>query len=166
MDGMSRYGRKACCDAVRLTGHRRDRQAPRMRLFPALLLLTGCLGPAGEALAQARPHPAQAAPSLGPKFGATTGLGAGLPSTKPPPLPPGSDPFAGGGRPARRAVSSGTGFVVAPGRLLTNWHVVEGCAELRARNARGVEVPATLAARDAERDLALLATQGQGGGET
>ena len=136
-----------------------------MRLLPRLLLLAAALLPAGDALAQARSHPAEAAPSPGPKFGATTGLGAGLPSTKPPPLPPGSDPFAGGGRAARRAVSSGTGFVVAPGRLLTNWHVAEGCAELRARNARGVEAPATLVARDAERDLALLATQGQGGGQ-
>jgi len=95
----------------------------------------------------------------------TNGLATGLPTTKPPPLPPGSDPFFGGGGAgsARRPVSSGTGFAVAPGRLLTNWHVAQGCTELRARNARGTEVTATLAARDEERDLALLATQGDVG---
>ncbi|MBK1660733.1 S1 family peptidase [Paracraurococcus ruber] len=84
-----------------------------------------------------------------------------MPTGKPPPLPPGSDPFAGGGaQGARRQVSSGTGFVVAPGRLLTNWHVAEGCAEMRARTPRGAELPATVAARDPERDLALLSVAG------
>ncbi|WP_255574863.1 S1 family peptidase [Caldovatus aquaticus] len=61
-----------------------------------------------------------------------------------------------------RAVSSGTGFVVAPGRLLTNHHVTEGCAEMRARTAAGVEMRVTVAASDRQRDLALLAVQGEG----
>ncbi|TCZ51574.1 serine protease [Roseicella aquatilis] len=89
-----------------------------------------------------------------------------LPTAKPPPLPPGPDPFLGGARPgglARRPVSSGTGFVVAPGRLLTNWHVAEGCAELRARTSRGLDLPAQPVARDAQRDLALLAVAGEVG---
>src|SRR5947208_13033973 len=140
-----------------------------MRLLPSLPLILACLGPPAAALAQpSKPLPAEAAPALGPKAGAAGGLAAGLPTAKPPPLPPGSDPFQGGGvpggvAPARRPVSSGTGFVVAPGRLLTNWHVAQGCHELRARSARGVEVTATPVARDEERDLALLATPAEMG---
>jgi S1-C subfamily serine protease len=136
-----------------------------MRLLPSLVVLLACAGqPVAAVAQQAKPPPAEAAPALGPKAGATSGLAAGLPTVKPPPLPPGSDPFrGGGGGPARRPVSSGTGFVVAPGRLLTNWHVAEGCTELRARHGRGTEVPVTVAARDEARDLALLAAPAEMG---
>jgi hypothetical protein len=80
---------------------------------------------------------------------------AGL--AKPPPLPPGADPYQGG---ARRTVSSGTGFVVAPGRVLTNAHVVESCTALRIRTTGGQEFAAMIGPRDAARDLALLSVAG------
>ncbi len=93
------------------------------------------------------------------------------PSGKPPPLPgrpafrppsfgapppvravPGVPPPAGGGRGA----ASGTGFLVAEGRVLTNNHVVEGCARMTARSATGTIAPARVDATDPRRDLALL----------
>src|SRR4051794_5941312 len=127
--------RKGCCDARRLTVSRRARQVSAMRLIPSLALMAGCLGLALAAAAQPKPPPLDAAPAPSPpggKPGLGNGLMTGLPTVKPPPLPPGSDPFAGGGGTTRRAVSSGTGFVVAPGRLLTNSHVADGFGELRA----------------------------------
>jgi S1-C subfamily serine protease len=57
-------------------------------------------------------------------------------------------------------VSSGTGFVVAPGRVLTNHHVAEGCAAMRVRTAAGAELTASVAATDRQRDLALLTVRG------
>jgi hypothetical protein len=66
------------------------------------------------------------------------------------PAPP---PQAG---PSGRGISSGTGFVVAEGRALTNNHVVEQCGRVVARNAQGREIAAQVTARDAELDLALL----------
>jgi S1-C subfamily serine protease len=98
--------------------------------------------------------------------GPATGSGA----AKPPPLPPGGGPFGrlpeggggggGGSEGGRRTASSGTGFVVGIGRILTNDHVAQGCAEMRVRTANGRELSATVAASDAQRDLALLAVQG------
>ncbi|WP_236033544.1 S1C family serine protease [Belnapia mucosa] len=84
------------------------------------------------------------------------------PGGKPPPLPPGNTPFGavpGGPRP----VSSGTGFVVAPSRVLTNHHVANGCAEMRIRTSSGAELSATVAATDQQRDLALLTVRGDPG---
>jgi hypothetical protein len=97
------------------------------------------------------PRAAPAPPGTGP-------VAAG----KPPPLPPGGGPFGGapGGGGERRARASGTGFAVAPGRVLTNHHVIEGCAEMRLRTPGGAEVPASVAASDAGRDLALLTVRG------
>ncbi len=73
-----------------------------------------------------------------------------VPSGKPPPLRPGE--WAKPDHPS----ASGTGFVVAPGRLLTNDHVVEGCGHMVARNAAGREQEVALAGTDRHRDLALL----------
>jgi S1-C subfamily serine protease len=84
------------------------------------------------------------------------------PGTKPPPLPPGDSPFgAAPGGP--RAVSSGTGFVVAPGRLLTNHHVARECTEMRVRTSTGAELTARVTATDQQRDLTLLTVQGDAG---
>ena len=55
-----------------------------------------------------------------------------------------------------RAASSGTGFVVADGRIMTNNHVVADCDVMVARNAQNVRVVARVLATDARRDLALL----------
>ncbi len=65
------------------------------------------------------------------------------------------------GKPPARAAelrlySSGTGFVVAVGRLLTNNHVVAGCKSMTARNATGETIPARVDATDRARDLAVL----------
>ena len=89
-------------------------------------------------------------------------------SGKPPPLgaPNSASPFAEAPRqpqtgrgppPGAEPVSSGTGFVVAEGRIMTNNHVVESCGSMLARNAQGTKVPARVLATDRRRDLALLA---------
>lgn len=115
----------------------------------------------------AAPEPAAKPPASPPADDgpAVAGSGAG----KPPPLPPGGGPF---GRPpeggergrrlpdGRRAAVSGTGFVVATGRVLTNDHVAQGCAEMRVRPADGREFTAVLAASDPRTDLALLTVRG------
>lgn len=81
---------------------------------------------------------------------------------KPPPLPPGNGPF--GAVPEQgRTRSSGTGFAVAPGRVMTNHHVVEGCSEMRLRTASGAELTASVQATDPQRDLALLVVRGDPG---
>lgn len=155
------------------------RQCGIMVHFLKVLLLAG-LGFAGAALAQKpgaedspggkpgasqqRP-PAQRAPALPsekppalppvaqttPSPAAPTGPQAELPREKPRALAPGE-------RVARRAVSSGTGFVVAARRIMTNHHVVDGCTEMSARLPDGREIPANVLASDATRDLALLST--------
>lgn len=61
-------------------------------------------------------------------------------------------------------VSSGTGFVVGPDRVLTNQHVVNGCNRVVVRTADGRTLVATPPARvDVQRDLALLAVPGNPG---
>ena len=74
-----------------------------------------------------------------------------IPRGKPPPLRPGEQ--AG---PAAHPESTGTSFVAAQGRLLTNNHVVDGCRRMVARNAKGAEQTANVIATDRTRDLALL----------
>ncbi len=77
------------------------------------------------------------------------------PSLLPAPAP--EPPPARAYRANRRLKSSGSGFVVAPGLLLTNAHVVRGCAEVLARNAAGRTARTKLRREDAGRDLALVA---------
>ena len=93
-------------------------------------------------------------------------------SGKPPPLgapdraspapfadaPPRPDRSPDNGRvpPSERAQSSGTGFIVAAGRVLTNNHVTGECGRVVARNAQGVRVAARVLAADTRRDLAIL----------
>ncbi len=61
--------------------------------------------------------------------------------------------LADGARRALKRVSTGSGFrVSADGHVLTNAHVVRGCAEMRV----GPADPAAVAARDEAADLALL----------
>jgi serine protease Do len=80
-------------------------------------------------------------------------------ATAPAPSVPQARPNQG----ARR-VASGTGFVVAPDRVLTNQHVVNGCDRILARTADGRWLAAVPPARvDAALDLALLAIPGNPG---
>ncbi len=85
-------------------------------------------------------------------------------AAKPPPLganeTPTPAPAPSQQRPAppsgARASATGSGFVVANGKLLTNAHVVQGCNRITARNAAGQTVNATVGASDTRRDLAVL----------
>jgi hypothetical protein len=105
------------------------------------------------------PEPVPQAPRGG-KPAPPGGGGVAQPAGKPPPLEPGEGGGGGGRGAERRQAASGTGFVVARGRVLTNHHVVSGCAEMRLRTAGGAELTATVAATDRERDLALLTVTG------
>jgi len=62
-----------------------------------------------------------------------------------------------------RASSSGSGFVVAEGRALTNHHVIDGCQRISVRTPQGQALPARVMATDPRRDLALLGYDGQAG---
>ena len=112
-------------------------------------LLACCLVLAPAALAQ-RPPPG-GAPST-------------VPAGKPPPLGEDAPGWSGkfGGEPTglpepgERAFASGTGFVVAEGKLLTNRHVIAQCSRVVARDGAGERIPARVQASDRERDLAVL----------
>jgi S1-C subfamily serine protease len=109
----------------------------------------------------------QAAPQPGGRPGGRPpGPMAALPRDKPPPLGAAMPRVPGGpvpGRQTPRDVSSGTGFVVAPRQIMTNHHVAEGCTAMIARTASGEQIPATVIAIDAQRDLALLRTEADAG---
>jgi S1-C subfamily serine protease len=63
-----------------------------------------------------------------------------------------------------RRVSSGTGFVVAPDRVMTNHHVVDGCDRVLARTPDGRWLAATPPAQvDRALDLAVLTIPGNPG---
>jgi hypothetical protein len=62
-----------------------------------------------------------------------------------------------------RPTSTGSGFVVAAGRALTNHHVIDGCRRVVVRTADGQALPARVLAGDSRRDLALLEFQGDAG---
>ena len=62
---------------------------------------------------------------------------------------------------ARNAVSTGTGFFVAPGGyLVTNNHVIQDRTDYAVRDLKGRFYKATAVARDTTRDLALLKVSG------
>ena len=93
---------------------------------------------------------------------------AALPTAKPPPLPPQAGvprPPAGSGQPNPHArIASGTGFVVARDRVMTNQHVIAGCNRILIRTHDNRTLEATPPARvDVQRDLALLVVPGDPG---
>lgn len=57
---------------------------------------------------------------------------------------------------ANRRASTGTGFVVAQGRILSNQHVIANCAAVRGVLSNGRRVDLSVQAADQQRDLALL----------
>jgi serine protease Do len=94
---------------------------------------------------------------------ALTGAARPAPALPPTPAASSAAPEVAQQRPnpQARAVSTGTGFLVAPNRVLTNQHVVEGCNRLILRTADGRWLGAVPPARvDAQLDLALLAVPG------
>jgi hypothetical protein len=122
------------------------------------------LAAAGGAAAQV---PAKPPPSNAPGVAPAPAPAAfpPLPTQKPPPLAAAQPPVVAGkpGAPAPappggtgRTLSTGTGFVVAPGRAVTNHHVIDDCRGVRLRSATGADLPARVLAADRERDLALL----------
>ena len=75
-------------------------------------------------------------------------------SSPPPPVPAPAAPPSSGTRsaPTPVPVGSGSGFFVSPTTVVTNDHVVSGCAALETSDGR----PLVLLAADPHRDLALL----------
>ena len=94
-----------------------------------------------------------------------------LPTQKPPPLPAQGAAAAQPGKPGAppagstgRVLSTGTGFVVAAGRALTNHHVIEDCrGGVQLRTAGGRDMTARVVASDRQRDLALLEVPAEAG---
>ncbi len=90
--------------------------------------------------------------------------GGSADAAKPPPLgaedspakPAAAPPQRFPAPPEGRVASTGSGFIVGEGRILTNNHVVEGCKRLAARNGAGQRAAATLVGTDTRRDLAVL----------
>ena len=73
---------------------------------------------------------------------------------------PGNVPQAAPNQSARQ-VSTGSGFIVAPDRVMTNEHVVHGCNRVLLRTPEGRWLAATPPARvDAALDLAVLVVPG------
>ena len=124
-------------------------------LRPALACLMLLASPAlAQKIPYAGPQPTGKPPPLGaPGFSPFDDQ----PRT---PRPPGND---AGPLPTGRAVSSGTGFVVATGRIMTNNHVVNECGRMVARTNQGRRVAARVLATDQRRDLALLDVPGDTG---
>ena len=59
-------------------------------------------------------------------------------------------------RPGEQPTSSGTGFVVAEGRVMTNNHVITDCSRVAVRTPAGQRLTARVGPIDRRRDLALL----------
>ena len=59
-------------------------------------------------------------------------------------------------RSGEQPTSSGTGFVVAEGRVLTNNHVINECGRVAVRAPSGARLAARIGPTDRRRDLALL----------
>ena len=137
-----------------------------MRRNPAVLsaCVLALLLPAATAGAQ------KGTPGTAPDGRRTSGEGFNLPG-KPPPLgapagqqaertpPRGDGPGGGEGRTpssSDRPSSSGTGFVVADGKVMTNNHVVDECGRMVVRNAAGTRYNAHVDNVDRRRDLAVM----------
>jgi len=110
--------------------------------------------PARSGTAQPRDATEAVLPGKPPPLGAPDAMDPGRP-----------EPRREGGLPATgsRRSSSGTGFVVAEGRVLTNNHVVAECSRLLVRNAAGRRLPGRVSATDRRRDLAVITVPAEAG---
>lgn len=108
------------------------------------------LGNAGDALlSQGKPP----GPSPGSQPG-KPGVASPAPlPAKPRALAPGEMP------PHAQQTSSGSGFVIAERRVMTNHHVVENCTYVRLRTTAGRDIDAQVVRSDADRDLAVLSIE-------
>lgn len=61
--------------------------------------------------------------------------------------------------PGRKMVSAATGFYIAPRTILTNRHVVAGCAAVTIRGIEGKTLVGTVQAMDKKEDLALISSE-------
>jgi S1-C subfamily serine protease len=124
---------------------------------PTMAALARAVG--ARAAADGKPPPVGAAP---PPVAAAPRTGGGKPPPgvdRPVPLPTGIAP--GPARPPaeaqqQRRASTGTGFIVAEGRVLTNHHVIDGCQRVVGVLANRRRVDLGIGPRDARRDLAIL----------
>ena len=126
-----------------------DRRYVLRGTFAALSELVGCALKArdGEiAPSDGMPHPPMAQAPSPPTPAAPAPVQPVATAVPPPP------------RPARRELtSSGSGIVVtAEGHVLTNNHVVDGCASFGLRRVGDVERRTVLLAKDSRNDLAVL----------
>ncbi len=108
-------------------------------------------GSAPARVASGKPPPPSGADRPEPIPG---GRVAALPSPGAQRPPAAQPPQAQQGQPRR--ASTGTGFVVAEGRLLTNQHVIGNCRAVQGLVQGNRRVPLTVLASDSQRDLALL----------
>ena len=82
------------------------------------------------------------------------------PSPPPPVERPSPPPAIGNDAPGKRAVAgTGTGFYIAPNTIITNFHVVNGCSELRLRKNGGDLGAVRVLATSRADDLAALRTE-------
>jgi S1-C subfamily serine protease len=101
------------------------------------------------AVAAGKPPPAagpdRPQPIPGGRVAAVPGPGPGATPAQPQPRPG-----------ATQRASTGTGFVVAEGRILSNQHVIANCSAVQGLLPGGRRVPLSVQAADQRRDLALL----------
>ena len=141
---------------------------PQLASWVAAILLVAAPAMAQKPPPLGSPGPGLPAPSGKRAYNGSPG--DSLPG-KPPPLgvPVGSREEAGRA-PEDRLPSdrespsrSGTGFVVADGKVMTNNHVVDECRRMVIRNASGTRLPARVDATDRRRDLALMTVSATAG---
>lgn len=114
----------------------------------------------GPSAVDGKPPPiGEASPSPGPRNGKPP-PGVDRPCRCPPasavPRPARPAPAQPDQNQVQRRASTGTGFIVAPGKVLTNHHVVDGCRRTVGVLSSRRRVDLTVGGRDARRDLALL----------